>query len=174
MKPKRQLVSKKALLRAGLFLLIVGSVFIYVKNHWQDFAFHVFRQDDSLAALSAGGPDSGDDFLIELRLDKEKTQKSQLDYLKEIIDDKEASREIRDAAYRQYLVIVDYMGKERKIEEILSAKGFESVAVISQDTCTVIIRKTVLDQKDVSQVGDVVRRVAGVRPENLSIIPTDR
>lgn len=173
MKPKRQPVSK-VLLRAGLFLLIVGSVFIYVKNHWQDFAFHVFRQDDSLAAVNTQGLDSGDDFLIELRLDKEKTQKSQLDYLKEIIEDKEASREVRDAAYHQYLVIVDSMGKEKKIEEILSAKGFESVTVISQDACTVIIRKTVLDQKDVSQVGDVVRRVAGVRPENLSIIPTDR
>ncbi len=152
--------------RIGLFVLIVGGAVMYVMGHWRDYAFSVFRPYEAASGEQ--------DFFIELRLDREKHQKDQMDHLKGIIDDKEASKEVRDTARLQYMQVLDHMSKESKIEDILSAKGLESVAVLSQDTCTVIVRKATLDQKDVAQVGDVVKRVTGIRPENVSIIPTDR
>ena len=126
---------------------------------------------DGVPASATPSADADRDFLTEFKLDREKTEKQQIDMLKSVIDDKEAGKEVRDAARAQYLMIVDIMGKELKIEGLLAARGFESVVFLSQDACTVVVRAPALDEKAVAQVGDTVRRITKLSLEKVTVIP---
>ncbi len=158
--------------RLFLFVLLVSALVCYVVAKWQDFALVLTGRNATLpAATGTGTAATGEDFLIEFKLDRERTQKEQVDMLKKVMDDKEASKEIRDSANQQYLSIVDAMGKELKIEGLLKARGYESVAFLSPDACTVVVRSSSLDEKAVAQIGDTVRKVTRLGLEKITVIP---
>ncbi|MGE5580391.1 MAG: SpoIIIAH-like family protein [Bacillota bacterium] len=155
-----------------LFVVIVSALLCYVISKWDDFALVLTgRVATTPVSATASSADAGRDFLIEFKLDREKTEREQIDMLKSVIDDKEASKEVRDAARAEYLMIVDTMGKQLKIEGLLAARGFESVVFLSQDACTVVVRSPALDEKAVAQVGDTVRRVTKLSLEKVTVIP---
>jgi hypothetical protein len=119
--------------RLFIFVLLVSVLAVYVISKWQDFALILSGNDGGIPSTTTAGnaqAATGEDFLIEFRLDREKTEKEQVDMLKVVIDDKEAGKEVRDAARAQYLAIVDAFGKELKIEGLLKARGFESVVFL--------------------------------------------
>ncbi len=149
-----------------LFIVIVAAVVMYAKAHWPK-KIDVFRADTG-TDLATG---SHDDFFVEFRLDREKTEQEQIDLIKEVMSDQTASKEARDAAYAQYLSLVDAMGKELKIEGILKAKGWDSLVFLSQDACTVVVKTQALEERDAAQIGDAVKRVSKIRLENVTIIP---
>ncbi|HHW27827.1 MAG TPA: SpoIIIAH-like family protein [Firmicutes bacterium] len=161
----------RRLWKLAVFLIVVGMLAYYATVHWPEISA-VFSLDEGVPTTAA--PPAGEDFFIEFRLDREKMEKEQLDLVKQVMDDKTASKEARDAAHAQYLQIVDTMGKELKIEGILKAKNMESLVFLSGDSCTVVVRKASLDAKDVAAIADTVRRIAKVKPENVTVIPTDR
>jgi len=158
----------KTLWRVLLFLVVVTALTVYVVSKWRDFR-------DSAGVVTTTGSASGEpkeDFLLEFKVDREKMQKEQIDMLNKVIDDKSASKEVRDSAYQQYLSIVDAMGKELKIEGLLKAKGYESVAFLSPDACTVMVRSSALDEKQVASIGDTVRKVTRLPLEKITVIST--
>jgi hypothetical protein len=153
------------------FVVIVSALLCFVISRWDDFALILSGRVATVPASATPSADADRDFLIEFKLDREKTEKQQIDMLKSVIDDKEAGKEVRDAARAQYLMIVDTMGKELKIEGLLAARGFESVVFLSQDACTVVVRAPALDEKAVAQVGDTVRRITKLSLEKVTVIP---
>lgn len=157
--------------RALIFVVLVGVLLCFVISRWDDFALLLSGRTAAIPASTASTANGGEDFLIEFKLDREKTEKEQIDMLKVVMDDKEAGKEVRDAARAQYLLIVDAMGKELKIEGLLLARGFESVAFLSPDACTVVVRSQALDEKTVAQVGDTVRKVTRLSLEKITVIP---
>jgi stage III sporulation protein AH len=173
--PKRSiwpssLFGRGQLLKLALFAIVVGILVYYAKAHWPEIS----------AAFSLGDPVPAavvlpaEDFFIEFRLDREKTEEEQLDLVRKVMDDQTASKGARDIAHAQYLQIVDAMGKELKIEGILKAKNMDSLVFLSGDSCTVVVRRVSLDPKDVAAIGDTVKRIAKIKPENITVIPTDR
>jgi hypothetical protein len=160
----------RRLWKLAVFLIVVWILAFYAKLHWPEIsAVFSLTTDVPVTAIQ-----SEEDFFVEFRLDREKTEKEQLDLVKQVMDDKTASKEARDAAYAQYLQIVDAMGKELKIEGILKAKNIDSLVFLSSDSCTVVVRRAGLDPKEVAAIGDTVKRIAKVKPENITVIPTDR
>lgn len=162
---------RRDLLRLLCFVLVVGIIVFYVVIKWHELAPSLpFGR--SVATLGNTGDSPRENFFVEFRLEREKIQKEQLDLVKKVMEDQNASKEIRDQAYRQYLALVDAMGKERKIEGILKAKGWESVVVLSASDCTVVVKAANLQPSEVAQIADAVRRVAKIAPENITIIPS--
>ncbi len=157
--------------RLFLFVVVVAALLCYVISRWDDFALFLTGKPASIPTAADAGDAAGEDFLIEFRLDREKTEKEQIDMLKVVMDDKEAGKEVRDAARAQYLLIVDMIGKELKIEGLLKARGYDSVAFLSADACTVVVRSASLDEKAVAQVGDTVRKVTRLSLEKITVIP---
>jgi len=157
--------------RTLFFLLMVAALACYVISRWEDFALILSGGTAAVPATRSAAGEEKEDFLVEFKVDREKMQKEQVDMLQKVIDDKTASKEIRDAAYQQYLFIVDAMGKELKIERLLKAKGYESVAFLSPDACTVIVRASSLDEKQVSMIGDTARKVTRLPLEKINVIP---
>lgn len=147
------------------FLLLVALVY-YVVSKWSQFALFS-SEDDAVPATSAVG--GGTDFFVELKLDREKTQKEQIDMLKAVIDDPKAPKEAKDAAYAQYLFLVDAMGKELKIEGLLKAKGWDSLVFLSPDACTVAVRTKSLTERDVAQIGEAVRKVTRLSLDKITV-----
>lgn len=159
------------LLRVLFFVAIVAALACYVVAKWGDFALLLSSRALALPVLRETVGETKEDFLLEFKVDREKIQKEQVDMLQKVIDDKEASKEIRDAAYKQYLYVVDVLGKELKIEGLLMAKGYESVAFLSPDACTVMVRSSSLEEKQVAMIGDTVRKVTRLSLENIAVIP---
>lgn len=157
--------------RTFIFVVLVSVLLCFVISKWDDFALILSGRNAALPASTAGTADGGQDFLIEFKLDREKVGKEQLDMLKVVMDDKEAGKDVRDAARAQYLLIVDAMGKELKIEGLLLARGFDSVAFLSADACTIVVRSGSLDEKTVAQIGDTVRKVTRLSLEKITVIP---
>ena len=161
-------ISGKTLWRVLVFLIIVIALAFYVVSRWRDFSSLV-----GVVPASGSEPSqTREDFLLEFKVDREKMQNEQVDMLNKVIDDKTASKEVRDAAYQQYLAIVDAMGKELKIEGLLKAKGYDSVAFLSPDACTVMVRTSSLDEKQVAAIGDTVRKVTRLPLEKITVIST--
>ncbi len=171
-KPQALGVRSSKAWRLIVFLVIVSVLLFYAISRWDDFALLLSGRNAALpAATGAGSDTAGEDPLIEFKLDREKIEKEQIDMLKAVIDDKDAGKEIRDAARAQYLGIVDAMGKESKIEGLLTARGYESVVFVSPDACTVVVRSKALDEKTVALIGDTARKVTKLSLEKITVIP---
>lgn len=160
--------AKKQIWQVLVFLLIVAGLLYYVSTKAID-----------VVGLGTGEAPAGalvdtEDFFAEFRLAREKVQKEQMDLVKKVMEDKNASPEVRDEAHLRYLDLVDAIGKELRIEGILKAKGMDSLVFLSGDSCTVVIKTTALSEKDVAQIGDAVRRIARVSLRNITVIPTPK
>lgn len=160
-------ISRNINWKAVIYLIILGLVLYFVGSRWDDFALFF----SEYPAVPAANTDTaqGSDFFIEYRLDREKTHKEQVDMVKEVMADDKASKEVRDAAYAQYLFLVDVMGKELKIEGLLKAKGFDSIVFLSPDACTVAVRAPSLDERQVAQIGDAVKRVTKLSLDKVTV-----
>lgn len=157
-----------------VFLFIVGVLLYYAVAKWQDFALTLsglWAGNPSVPAAAGQTPGVKEDFFIEFRLDREKTEKEQVDMVKAVMTDTTASKEIRDAAYQQYLALVDGMQKELKIEGLLKARGYDAIAFLSPDACTVVVKSASLDEKQVAQVADAARKVTRLGLDKITIIP---
>lgn len=160
-------ISKKRILATVGFVMFLALA-LYLAWTRLSPKLKVQEPGESLPATNAV---SGDWF-TDFRLYREKVQKEQMDLIKKVMDDPKADQKARESAHSQYLSLVDAMGKEMKIEGILRGKGWESLAFLSGDSCTVVVRATRLDEKDAAQIGDVVRRIAKVPLQNVTIVPT--
>lgn len=160
-------MDKKKMLRLGVYFLLIGLALHFVISHWGDFAamFLEDKDDPIVGALEPG------DYFFEFKLEREKMRKEQIDLVKSVIDDERADKDVRKAAYGQYLGLADVMGKELQAEGILNAKGLDAIVFLSADSCTVVVNCETLSQKDVAQIGDVMRRVSKIKLENMTVIP---
>ncbi len=163
--------AKKQIWQVLLFLLVVASLLYYIYTRTIDVVR--LSKPPLLSGEQTVQPDGDtDNFFMEFRLTREKIQKEQMDLVKKVMEDKNTSPQVRDEAHLQYLSIVDAMGKELKIEGVLKAKGWEALVFLSGDSCTVVVKATRLDEKDVAQIGDTVRRIARIKVQNITVVPT--
>jgi stage III sporulation protein AH len=156
---------KKVNWKAVIYLILLGVILYFVGSKWSDFALFF----SGSRAVPAANMDAADDFFIEFKIDREKTHKEQVDMVKAVMADNGASKEIRDAAYAQYMFLIDVMGKELKIEGLLKAKGFETLVFLAPDSCTVAVKTVSLDERQVAQIGDAVRKVTKLGLDKVTI-----
>lgn len=150
------------------FLFFIG-ILLYFVSVWRPSGILGFSNKE--VPVSSTSVQTGD-FFSDFRISREKVVQEQMDLIKKVIDDPKASDKAREEAHLQYLAIVDAMGKELKIEGILKSKGWDSLAFISGDSCTVVVRATTLGEKEVAQIGDVVKRIAQIPLANINVIPS--
>ena len=82
-----------------------------------------------------------------------------------------ALEEAKEAALDDINRLALDIEREANIETLVLSKGFEQcVAVISDDSCNVIVKTTGLLPGDVAQISEIVYEQAGILPDNLKII----
>ena len=86
--------------------------------------------------------------------------------------DERAPEEIRLAAGRRALELMDRSQKEAAIEAVLSARGYAPLVVtVQSDSVNVLIEAESLERRDAQTILDLVMRETGVTGGNVKIIP---
>lgn len=114
----------------------------------------------------------GNSFFVDFRMKRERDNASQIEVLEAIVENPQSSSEVRTEAQEELLVISKNIALESKIENLLKAKEYtEAVAVVQNNTVTIIIKANTLKESDVSKLGDLVISASGFTLEDISIIP---
>ena len=115
--------------------------------------------------------DDRNDYFTATALSRTQARDEAIDVLKLVTEDEEASAEAKaDAAARISKIAVDIQN-ETNIETLVKAKGFEEcVAVIADDSVSVIVKSDTLQANQAAQILAIVYETTGIDPMNVSII----
>ena len=130
------------------------------------------NMDDNYSdSLATGGNTQQENYFTSTALDRQEARDEAIDVLKLVTENDEASAEARaDAADRISKIAVDIQN-EANIETLVKAKGFEEcVAVISEDSVSVIVGSESLQAAEAAQILSIVYDTTGISPENVTII----
>lgn len=118
---------------------------------------------------------SGRDYYIDSRLERERTRAQQVELLKELTNNAGVDAATKKEAYARLLKITEDMGKELEMENLIRARGFEDALVyLGASAATVLVKAGDLNKTEVAKIADIVARVSGIRLENITILPKPR
>ena len=126
--------------------------------------------------LSKSGADTAmtesvEDYFAAVTLERDKARADAVAVLKTVSENEDAVEEAKQAAFDDINKIALDIEREANIETLVQSKGFtQCVAVISDDTCSVIVQSDGLLQSEVAQISEIVYEQAGILPENLKIV----
>jgi len=111
-------------------------------------------------------------FFVNYRLERENTRRTEIEYIKEIVNNPNSDPDMKKEAQAQLLQITSNMEKELNMEGLIKAKGFEdAIVIMNQDNVNVIVNKKELMPEEVAQILDIVKRESGKDADNIKIIP---
>ncbi len=129
------------------------------------------NMDDNFdSSLETGGDESNDYFAATV-LNRQQSRDEAIDVLKLVAESDEATEEAKASANAQISKIALDIQNEANIETLVKAKGFEDcVAVISEDSVSVIVGAESLQAAEAAQILAIVYDTTGINPENVTII----
>lgn len=111
------------------------------------------------------------DFFIEYKLERDRLRGQEADYLRELINNPNASTESKEKAQQELIALSQKVEKEMLVENLIRAKGFEDAVIFfSDDHINVVVKTDGLMQKDIAQITDVVTKTTGVSVDKITII----
>ena len=111
------------------------------------------------------------DYFSSAALARRQSRDEALDVLGLVSSSEDADEATRAEAQAKMSKIASDIQNEANIEALVKAKGFEEcVAVIGDDTVSVIVKAESLQAKDTAQILAIVYETTGVNPQNVSII----
>jgi len=111
------------------------------------------------------------DFFIDYKLERDRLRSQEADYLRELINNPNASQESKDQAQKDLIELSKKVETEMICENLIKAKGFEDAVIfLSNDHANVVVKATALQQKDIAQITDIVTKSTGVPIEKITII----
>ena len=141
---------------------------VYVDN---DVDSEKSADKDSKAQKDTSASKLANDFFAQAKLDREVVRSRDLDTLKGINDDTEATKEVKAQAYEQMMKIIDNSQREMRIETLIMEKGFEdAVALFADDgSVDIIVKAPTITSADTAQIADIVSRHAQVEIGKINI-----
>ncbi|MDR5658193.1 SpoIIIAH-like family protein [Serpentinicella sp. ANB-PHB4] len=110
-------------------------------------------------------------YFIEGRIERDKTRSEMISHLNQIIVDETTSAEMKSQAEDLKLSVISNVDREVVIENMIKAKGFNDALVyLTDDSISTVVHATSLNEKDVAQILDVIRREASTIPLDNVII----
>ena len=132
------------------------------------------NMDNSFGDSTATGTDpsgTASDYFTATALNRQQSRDEAIDVLKLVTEDDEASEEAKAEATAKLSKIALDIQNEANIETLVKAKGFEEcVAVISDNSVSVIVGAESLQAAEAAQIFAIVYDTTGISPENVSII----
>lgn len=158
--------------------LLIGLA-VYLNYRWfydpaSSLGFGDNNMDDNYDNSQQTGGDASNEennYFTATALDRKEARDEAIDVLKLVTENTEASAEARAEAAEKISKIAVDIQNEASIETLVKAKGFEEcVAVISDDTVSVIVSAEALQAAQTAQILTIVYETTGILPENVSII----
>ena len=168
---------KRVWLRATYVLIALGLAVCCLAAVRPDL-FGIGKDEAPASGADAGENVTGtvevEDALAQFVLEREQLRSMQITQLDEIIHSTESSQEIIDSAQTERIEILRRMEIEETVSGILKARGYLGAAVsASEDTVSVMIRKTEITDADVAVIMELVMSETDVDPADVKIIPVN-
>lgn len=122
-------------------------------------------------SLLTGNITNVEDYVVEIKLEREKIRSEERMKLMEIFNNEELSEEERQDAANKMVELTEIAEMEANVEMFLEAKGFTYVVVIiDENSCSVVLDGDITDAKH-AQVEDIVERKTGISADKIVIKP---
>jgi stage III sporulation protein AH len=109
-------------------------------------------------------------YFIESRLNMNLEREKMISLLNEMINNDRTDATNRKAAGDEKMKLIDVMSKEKIVENLVKAKGFEEALVFITDySANIIVEKEKLNNADVAKILDIVIRETKFSAENIKI-----
>ena len=142
----------------------IGSIG-YGDNNMED------TMSDSQQTGNEGENTGAGDYFTATVLSRQQSRDEAIDVLTLISSSEDADAETKAEAQAKISKIALDIQNEANIEALVKAKGFEDcVAVIGEDSVSVIVKAESLQAKETAQILSIVYETTGVEPQNVSII----
>ncbi len=110
-------------------------------------------------------------YILDMKMTREKQRNDLSEELNEIINNPSTTDKSREEASNMKLQLVKYQETELKIENLLSAKGFENALVyIGEDNVNVVVNKQGLSKSESAKIFDLVAEQAGVSYDKIKLM----
>ena len=158
-------------------VLLVGLA-VYLNYQWfydpvNSMGYGENNMDDNFSdSTTVGGDaDTEENYFTSTAINRQEARDEAIDVLKLVTENSEASEEAKADAHEKISQIAVDIQNEANIETLVKAKGFEEcVAVISEDSVSVIVSAESLNASDTAKILSIVYETTGIAPENVSII----
>ena len=174
----KKLFSSKSMRNAVVVMavLLVGLA-VYLNYRWfydptGSLGFGDNNMDDqNQGTENVGGEVEENSYFTATALDRQEARDEAIDVLMLLAENTEAAEEVRADAREQIAKIAADIQNEANIETLVKAKGFEEcVAVIGDESVSVIVKSETLAAKEAAQILAIVYETTGIAPESVSII----
>lgn len=117
----------------------------------------------------------GDSFFEEAKLSREQTRAKNKETLTNLVNNANISSAQKDKAMKQIVKMTTISEKEMATENLLAAKGFkEAVVTVSDESVDVIVNAENLNEQQIAQIADVVKRKTECSPDKIVISPVGK
>ncbi len=116
-------------------------------------------------------PETAEDFFAMAIINRTQVRDSALEVLREIASNPDTLPDAKEDALSSISDIADDMSAEANIETLVKAKGIaDCVAVISGDSCSVIVNANGLVPEELTQITDIVYEQTGIPAQNITVV----
>lgn len=120
---------------------------------------------------NAANSEIEDDYFEATQISRQRARDESMQVLQTIVDNEEALDDVKSEAWADITKIAENIEAEANIESLVMSKGIaECVAVVSDDSATVIVKTDGLMENQITQIQEIVFEQAGIAVENLKII----
>ena len=110
-------------------------------------------------------------YILDMKMTRVKQRNDFTEELSEIINNPSTTEKSREEASNMKLQLVKYQETELKIENLLSAKGFENALVyIGENNVNVVVTKQDLTKSEAARIFDLVSEQAGVSYDKIKLM----
>ena len=129
------------------------------------------NMDAGDGSAQTGGDATEENYFTATALNRQQSRDEAIDVLKLVSESEDADEATRAEATAKIAKIAEDIQREADIESLVKAKGFaECVAVISDDSVSVIVSAESLQASQAAQILSIVYQTTGITPENITII----
>ncbi len=131
-------------------------------------------KDNAGEAVMVGNTVSGG-YFESAKLSREQTRAKNKETLMQLANSKNATDKQKESAMSEIVTMTEIAEKETATENLLAAKGFDSVIVsIVEDSVDVIVDAAELNEQQIAQIADIVKRKTEVSPDKIVISPVGK
>lgn len=110
-------------------------------------------------------------YILDMKMTREKQRNDLSEELNEIINNPSTTDKSREEASNMKLQLIKYQDIELKIENLLSAKGFENALVyIGDSNVNVVVNKQDLSKSEAARIFDLVAEQAEVSYDKIKLM----
>ena len=167
---KRNIIIACAVLLIGVAVLMN---FILFSKANQNAGYDGYDQPSGNISDSVGDNSVTDAnaYFSATQVSRQRARDEALEVLQAVVENVDSTEAMKNEALAEIAVIADEIQKEANIESLITAKGFEAcVAVINDDTASIIVKADDLQPAQIAQINAIVYEQAGILPSGVTII----